>query len=203
MYMTMLFICVLLYMTIALVHPPDEVVDELLPVAIVTALDPVVALLAVALAGRAELEGPEEVGGLFEVGSHGVDLMYQILHTDDTTLAQCVLNDGVVRDGDAAAVLHLGKASLVDELTHRLEVGVPPGDVRLHQSQHLESCLVETDEDAIVDLPQAQELEDLAYPGADSIDTADPDDEGQPWLILHVVVAVLAGLAVETDGVPH
>lgn len=70
-----------------LVHPPDEVVDELLAVAVVTTLDEVVALLAVAVAGWAEFEGPEEVRGLLEVFACGEDLMDQILHTDDAELA--------------------------------------------------------------------------------------------------------------------
>ena len=46
-----------------------------------------VALLAVALLGRAQLERPEEVGRLLEVGADGEDLVDQILHTDDVVLA--------------------------------------------------------------------------------------------------------------------
>ena len=50
-----------------------------------------VALLAVALARRAELEGPEEVGGLLEVLSDRVDLVDQVLDADDVVFA-CIKN---------------------------------------------------------------------------------------------------------------
>lgn len=53
-----------------LVHLPDELVDKLLAVAEVTALDEVLELASAETAGRGgELERPEEVGGLLEVGS--------------------------------------------------------------------------------------------------------------------------------------
>ena len=49
----------------------------------------------------------------------------------------------------------------------------PPGYVRFHQFQHVEGCLVDLDEHSIVDLPQSQQLEDLAYPWTDTIDTGE------------------------------
>ena len=45
-----------------------------------------IALLAPATVGRVELEVPEEVVGLFEVGTHSVDLMDQVFHADDAVL---------------------------------------------------------------------------------------------------------------------
>ena len=41
----------------------------------------------------AELEWPQEVGSLLEVGSNGVNLVDQILHADDTVLAEGTLDD--------------------------------------------------------------------------------------------------------------
>ena len=49
-----------------------------------------------------QLEGPQEVGGILEVGSNSEDLVDQILNTDDSQLAQLVLDD-VVR-GDSSSV---------------------------------------------------------------------------------------------------
>lgn len=71
-----------------LVHGADQVVDELLAVAVLAALDEVQALLGQAAVGRVELEGPQEVGGLLEGGADGVDLVDQVLNADDVVLAQ-------------------------------------------------------------------------------------------------------------------
>ena len=65
----------------------DEVIDLVLSVAVVTALDVVVSLLAVAATGTAELEGPEEVVGVLESGTCGEDLVDEIFDTDDAPLA--------------------------------------------------------------------------------------------------------------------
>ena len=43
-----------------------------------------------------ELEGPDEVVGLLEVGYAGVDLVDQILNTDDSVLSEVLLDDCVV-----------------------------------------------------------------------------------------------------------
>ena len=45
-----------------------------------------------------ELEGPQEVGGVLEVGSNSEDLVDQILNTDDSHLAQLLLDDVVGSD---------------------------------------------------------------------------------------------------------
>ena len=49
-----------------------------------------------------QLEGPQEVGGILEVGSNSEDLVDQILNTDDSQFAQLVLDD-VVR-GDSSSI---------------------------------------------------------------------------------------------------
>jgi len=53
-------------------------------------------LLLVATVGAAELEGPEEVGDLLEVGTDGVDLVDDILNADNAELSEAVLDDLVV-----------------------------------------------------------------------------------------------------------
>lgn len=66
-----------------LIHPPDESVDLVLAVASVSSLHEMRRLLVHAAAWRRQLEGPQEVVGGFEVLADGVDLVDQILHTDD------------------------------------------------------------------------------------------------------------------------
>lgn len=154
-----------------LVHLADESVDVLLTVTSVTTLDEVLDLAGVeATVGVGELEGPEEVVGLLEVGANSVDLVDQVFHADNAVLAEVLLNDLVVGKSNALLV-DLSVATLVDELTDGLEVGVTVGDVGVDNSQHLLGGLGETDEDTVVDLEQTEELQDLAGLGSDLVDT--------------------------------
>lgn len=154
-----------------LVHLADESVDVLLTVTSVTTLDEVLDLAGVeATVGVGELEGPEEVVGLLEVGANGVDLVDQVFHADNAVLAEVLLNDLVVGKSNALLV-DLSVATLVDELTDSLEVGVTVGDVGVDNSQHLLGGLGETDEDTVVDLEQTEELQDLTGLGSDFVDT--------------------------------
>lgn len=118
----------------------------------------------------AELEWPEEVGGLLEVGTNGEDLVDQILHADNAVLAEVLLNDGVVGKSNALLV-DLSISALVDELADSLQVGVSVGDPWLDNLQHLESGLGHANEDTIVDLEKTEELEDLAGFWCDLVDT--------------------------------
>jgi hypothetical protein len=123
-----------------------------------------------AAVGVAELEGPQEVGSLLEVGANIDDLVDEILHADDAVLAEVLLDDGVVGESDALAV-DLAISALVDELLDALEVGVTIGDPRLDNLDHLGGGLGDTDEDTVVDLEETEELEDLARLGGDLVDT--------------------------------
>lgn len=154
-----------------LVHLADESVDVLLTVTSVTTLDEVLDLAGVeATVGVGELEGPEEVVGLLEVGADGVDLVDQVFHADNAVLAEVLLNELVVGKGNALLV-DLSVATLVDELTDGLEVGVTVGDEGVDNGQHLLGGLGETDEDTVVDLEQTEELQDLAGLRSDLVDT--------------------------------
>lgn len=156
-----------------LVHLADESVDVLLTVTSVTALDVVLELAgAEATSGVGELEGPEEVVGLLEVGANGVDLVDQILHADNAVLAEVLLDDLVVGEGSALLV-NLSVTALVDKLTDGLEVGVTVGNVGVDDGKHLLGSLGETDESAVVDLDQTEELKDLARLRGDLVDTGD------------------------------
>jgi hypothetical protein len=162
-----------------LVHLLNETVDEVLAVAEVTALDEVLELAgAETTGGRRELEGPQEVAGLLEVGADGVDLVDQVLDADNAVLAEVLLDDLVVGDGDALLV-DLSVTALVDKLADGLKVGVTVGDEGLDDLQHLSGGLGEADEDTIVDLEKTEELEGLALLGVDLVDTLDADDEGE------------------------
>ena len=145
-----------------------------------------------------QLEGPEEVGGLLEVGADSEDLVDEVLHADDAVLAEVLLDDGVVGQGDALLV-DLSVTALVDELTDSLEVGVTPGDERLDDLQHLNGGLGQTDEDTVVDLEKTEELEGLALLGVNLVDTLDADNEGKLGLGGDVERTLLLGDTLEAD----
>ena len=171
----------------------------LLTVAKVTTLDVVLELAgAEATSGVGELEGPEEVGGLLEVGANGVDLVDQVLHADNAVLGKVLLNDGVVGEGNALLV-DLGVSALVDELTDGLQVGVTVGNEGLDDLEHLRGGLGQTDEDTVVDLEKTEELESLALLGVDLVDTLDAGNEDELGLGGNIVAALGLGDASETD----
>jgi hypothetical protein len=183
-------------------HLLNQTIDKLLTVAILTTLNEMDGFLAGKATSRvAQAKGPQERVGLLEVGSNGHDLMDQVLHADDAVLAEGRLNHRIVRDGDALLV-DLGKAALVAEFAHRLEVGVAPGHKGAHPLQHLEGGLVELDEDARIDAREAQQLQNLAGLGADLVDTLDAHDESQLGLGRHIVGVLGLGLASQTNLIP-
>jgi len=148
--------------------------------------------------GVGELEGPEEVVGLLEVGTDGGNLVDEILNADDAELAKSLLDDGVVGQGNALLV-DLGVTALVDELTDGLQVGGTVGDIGLNQLKHLGGGIGKTEEDTVVDLQQTKQLEDLLGLGCNVVDTLKTDNEDQLGLSGNIVVTVGLGLAAETD----
>jgi hypothetical protein len=124
-----------------------------------------------AASGVGKLEWPQEVGSLLEVGSDGEDFVNQVLHTNNTVLAQVGLDDRVVGESNALLV-DLSVSTLVDKLTDRLQVGVPVGNPWLDNLQHLEGGLGHADKDTVVDLEESEELEDLSGLWCDLVDTA-------------------------------
>jgi hypothetical protein len=145
-----------------------------------------------------ELEGPQEVGGLLEVGADSEDLVDQILHADNAVLGKVLLDNGVVGKSNALLV-DLTVTTLVDELTDSLEVGVTPGDEGLDDLKHLDGGLGQADEDTVVDLEKTEELEGLALLGVNLVDTLDTDNEGELGLSGDVERALLLGDTLKAD----
>lgn len=183
-----------------LVHLADQAVDVLLTVTKVATLNEVQELARTETASWvAELEWPEEVGGLLEVGANGVDLVDQILHADNAVLAKVLLDDGVVGERNAVLLSSFGVSTLVDQLTHGLEVGVSVSDEWLDNLEHLRGGLGQADEDTVVDLEQTEKLESLALLWVDLVDTLDTDNEDELGLCRHVVAALRLGNTAKTD----
>lgn len=119
-----------------------------------------------------QLEWPEEVGGLLEVGADGKDLMDQVLHADDSVLAKVLLDNRVVCESNALLV-DLSVPTLVNELADGLQVRVSVGNPRLNDLQHFEGSLCHANKDTIVNLKETEELKDLAGLRCDLVDTGE------------------------------
>lgn len=128
----------------------------LLAVAKVTALDKVLELPGTEAAVRvAQLEGPQEIGSLLEVGTDREDLMDKVLHAYNAKLAEALLNDGVVGEGNALLV-DLPVSTLVNKLFDALEIRVAISNPRLDHLDHFGSRLRHLDKNAIVDLQKTK-----------------------------------------------
>ena len=87
------------------VHLANELVDVGLAVAEVTTLNVVLELrLYPATVGVRELDGPEEVGGLLEVGANGEDFVDEVFHGEDVVFAKCLFDDTVAGKRNALLV---------------------------------------------------------------------------------------------------
>jgi len=171
----------------------------LFTVAEITALDEVPELArAEAASWVGQLEWPQEVAGLLEVGSDCVDLVDEVLHADDAVLAKVVLDDGVVSERETLLV-DLAISALVDKLANRLEIGVTVCDEWLNDSQHLDGGLSQADEDAVVDLEETEQLKGLALLGVDLVDTLDANNEGELGLSWNIEGTLGLSQTVQTD----
>jgi hypothetical protein len=96
--------------------------------------------------------------------------MYQVLHADNTVLAEVGLDDGVVGQSNTLLV-DLSVSTLVNEFTNRLQVWVSISDPRLDDLKHLKSSFGHADKDTIVDLEETEELKDLSGLWCNLVDT--------------------------------
>ncbi len=129
-------------------HSSQQVVNVVLAVAEVTTLSEVVGLLSPSSVWIVQLERPQEVGGLLELGADVHNLVDDVLNANDTLFAQRLLDDRVVSESDTLLV-HLSETTLVDQLSDALQIWVAPGDVRLGDSEHVNGGLVESDKNGV------------------------------------------------------
>jgi len=97
-------------------HFLQELIDLIFSVAKISTLNKMVCLLSPSSSWVVQLEWPQKVGCILEVGSNSQDLVDQILHTDDAHLAKLALDD-VVRGDWGAVTINLHKSTLVDQIT--------------------------------------------------------------------------------------
>ena len=145
-------------------HAGNELVDELLTVAPGATVLEWVSLLLEASVGRRELEGPEEVVGSLEVGAASNNLVDEVLNAVDADLSETLLNDSVIIQRDSGAV-DLAETALVDKSADGVTSGEAVGDEWLNRADHVDGGLVQTDENAVVELAEAEEAHDALLLG--------------------------------------
>ena len=160
-------------------HSLDKLVDLLSSVTGLSSLKEVHELgLAGESATRAgKLEWPQEVVGLLEVRSDGVDLVDEISTALDTNRLKTLSNDGVVSNGNTLLV-ELSETTLEDELLDGGAGRVSVGYIWFDETKHTNGRLVKPDEGSVVDLTKTEELHDLLGLGRNSNGTTDTDDQG-------------------------
>jgi len=149
-------------------------VDGFVSVTPVTTLHERMSLVAESTLGGGELEGPEEVVGLLEVGSDSVDFVDQIFSADDAVLTKSLFNDFIGGNGDSLLV-DLTETSLVNQVGDSVSGGESESDIRFDLLDHVKSSSVNSDEDTIVDLSKTEQLEDLFGLGSQVVNTSDSD----------------------------
>lgn len=145
-----------------------------------------------------QLERPQKVIGLLEVGPNCVDLLNEIFHRFNAVFSEGFADEGVVGKGNALLV-DFSEASLEDEFADGLAGGVAEGDVWLHSAQQVRGGLVDAHEHSVVDLTQSQQSEDAQNFGVQLVDAANSHHEGETGLCWHVDLSCDFGLAPGSD----
>ena len=146
-----------------LVHLLDQSVDSVLPISQIAALNIMLEFpLPESASGIAQLEWPQKVARLLEVRPHHHNFMHQILHTDDAIFAQMFLDEAVVGQRDALLV-NLAVSAFVDEVPDGFVGWVAVGNVGFDNFEHFCGGFCEADEDSVVYLEKAEELENFSW----------------------------------------
>jgi len=129
-------------------------------------------------AGVGELEWPQEVVGLLEVGTDGVNFVDEVGSALDSGALESLSNNSVGGDRNALLV-DLSESTFVDKILDGGASGVAVSDVRFDQSEHSDGGFVQLHESAVVKLTKTKELHDFLGLGRNSNDTANSDDQAQ------------------------
>lgn len=142
--------------TSRLIHLLDQRIDLLLSIPQIPTLDEMLELPRPEPTRRIrQLERPQKVARLLEIGPHGHNLMHQILHADDAEVAKVLLDDLVIGEWDPL-LIDLPISTLVDEVADGLHGGVTIGDVRFDDFEHFGCRFGDFDKDTVVNLEETE-----------------------------------------------
>ena len=149
--------------------------------------------------GVGELEGPQKVVGLLEVGSNSVNFIDKVSGTVDANSGESFLDNRVIGNGDSL-VSDLSESTLVNKLLNGLPRGNSVCDVRLDQSEHTDGGLVQSHKGGVVELTKTEELHNLLGLGGNTDGTSNSDNKGKLGLSRDVESSLLLGLTAVVDG---
>jgi hypothetical protein len=108
------------------------------------------------------------VDDVFHAGN--TDVRKSLLKSKWRTVNEFTGNDVIVNQRDTLSV-NLGETPLVDQGTNSLQRRFTKSDEGFDELQHVHSGLVHTEEGGVVDLAEAQQLQNLSHLGAHAVDT--------------------------------
>jgi len=181
-------------------HVGNQLVNGFFSVTPVSALLEGMSLVAESTLGGRELEGPQEVVSLLEMGSDSVDFVDQVFGADDAVLTEGLFNNFVGGDGDSLLV-DLTETSLVNQIRDGVSSGVAESDIRFDLLDHVKSSSVNSDEDTVVDLSKSEQLEDLSDLGSQVVNTSDSDHKDDSRFSGNVERTSSSGFSSELDSI--
>jgi hypothetical protein len=149
---------------------------------------------------RGQLEGPQESVDLLEVRADSEDLVDDVLSSVDTKVSEILRDEGVVSQGDSGSV-DLQVTSLVNQLADSSQRRMSECDIRSNSSEHLRDGTVDLQEDAVVELLESEELQDLSRLWGHLVDTDESGSEQELGFGLNEEVAAGSGLTSKSDQV--
>jgi len=183
-----------------LYHTLQQFVDLGLAIAVIAAFYVMGCLLTPSASRSVQLERPQKVRRLPEVGSDAGYFVNQIRYADDVAFTQFLLDDLVV-DNRNSLTLHLCETTFENQGVDGLHVRMTPSDVRFHDTQHIDRGLVQFDENAVVDLSQTEQLQNFTHTRMKTVDTSNANNERQFGLIGNVEIALLPRHSLDTKQV--
>ena len=181
-------------------HTCDELVDVITTETSITTFDVVDLLCGPATGWGVELEDVQCGVNTLELLTAGNNLVNDIFNTLDVERTELLSNHCVGSDWDTLTV-DTEETTLVDQIGDGLDGWCTPGDVWSSADQHVNGCLVNTEEDTVVNLQETQELEDLTDLWCNTVGTQDTDNKEDLCFLWDKELTGLCSLTLHTDNV--
>jgi len=113
-----------------------------------------VVFVAPAASRVVQFEWPQEIVSFLEMSTNRVNLLYQILNASDTEFSKVLFDKSVVGQWNTLTV-NFAVSSLVNEVGYGFSGWIAESNQRSYSLQQFLSCLVNSDEHAVVNLSQS------------------------------------------------
>lgn len=146
----------------ALIHLANQVIDKLLAVTGVSSNDEMLEFASTEAAiWGGKLEWANELVGSLESRADGEDFVDKIFNANNPKMAESCFNQLVICESNTL-LINAAMTALINQFLDRLQVGIAIGNIWLNQVEHFLGRCRKAYENPIVDLDEAEELQDLA-----------------------------------------